>query len=73
MRHELNRMLDEIFKSTNDSLAEMARQSGLCYETVRRLDVRATKSPMFRTVWKLAEAYGYTVQMVAIKKGRMAS
>lgn len=72
MRHELNRMLDEIFRSTNDSLAEMARQSGLCYQTVHRLDTRATKSPMFRTVWKLAQAYGYTVQLMQIKKGRKA-
>ena len=65
---KLNRIMDEIFRSTNDSLAEMARKSGLCYGTVLRLNDRITQLPRFKTVWSLAQAYGFDIEMV--KKAR---
>jgi DNA-binding phage protein len=73
MKRELNRILDQIFKSTDDSAAEMARNSGLCHETVLRLEHRYTKYPRFHTVLSLAQAYGFTLQLIKVSKMRKAA
>lgn len=68
MKRDLNKILDQIFKSTDDCLAEMARKSGLHYTTVRNLDTRATQFPRFGTVYHLAKAYGFTLELATVKK-----
>lgn len=70
---ELNKILDEIFNSTDDTLVAMSIKSSLCYSTVLKLNDRTTKCPHFRTVWKLAKAYGFGLQLVTVQKMRRAS
>lgn len=63
----LDAMIETIFKESDRldlSLADMARRSGLHYNTVCNLNSYATRLPRLRTVLKLAWAVGLDVQLV---------
>lgn len=58
---QLNTILDEVFnEATRQGMdnRELAQASGLCYQTVVRLETRWTDYPRLRTVIYLAAAVG---------------
>ncbi len=67
-KRRLNAMLDEIYAESDRldmSLDDLAKATGLCYETVRRLNARITELPRLKTVMLLAFAVGMDVELVA--------
>lgn len=64
------KLLDAIFqeaeanKISNNKLADMSK---LCYQTVSNLDNRITMEPRESTIWKLARAVGFEIEIKRIK------
>lgn len=67
---ELDRVLDELFEVATDrglSWRDLAKESGLCYQTVVNLGERWTKRPQYRTVILIAKALNRQVELTTTK------
>jgi len=65
---QLNAILDEVWRQAGAlgyDEHELARRSGLCYQTVARLESRWTEFPRLRTVILLCQAVG--LELVAVE------
>ena len=64
----LHRIIDEIFAEAYDAKgwtwSKLAEQAGLAYSTVANLGDRETKWPRFYTVYRLAKAVDWTLELV---------
>ena len=69
---KLNQILDEIFVAFKDwTLKEIADVSKLAISTVWRIEQRYTKLPRFKTVFMLAKAAGFTIDVTLNKRLRL--
>jgi hypothetical protein len=73
----LNETLDAVYRRVehlNWSDAELARQAGLCVQTVHRLSHRITRYPRYATVDAMVRAVGgrlsITIQALKIRRAR---
>lgn len=74
---DLNKILDVLFIEIDDagmSDNQAAKKAKLAASTVSHLRYRRTKFPHFLTVWKLAKAMGYEIDVQIIRgkqRGRL--
>lgn len=69
---QLDTILDELFEIAHHrglSWSDIAKESGLSYQTVVNLGERWTKRPHYRTVLLIANALDMDIQL-SVKKGR---
>lgn len=73
----LHKIIDDIFQEAADTYeytwSQLASHADLAYGTVERLGERITKYPHFRTVYKLAQAVGWTLVTQALKKKKQGA
>ena len=64
----LRQLLKDIFESADEvwdmSIADLAYNAGLHYQTVLRIRNKQTKEPKMRTVYKLCKAVGMDMRIV---------
>lgn len=69
---KLNEIVDEIFGAFKDwTLQEIADASKLALSTVWKIEQRYTKLPRFKTVFQLARAAGYRLEVTLDKRMRL--
>jgi transcriptional regulator with XRE-family HTH domain len=70
---KLNAIVDEIYSAFQGwTLEKIAKKSKLSIPTVWRIEHRVTKLPRFKTVYLLAKAAGYQLEMTLDKRLRLA-
>jgi hypothetical protein len=65
------KLIDGIFHESDSldmSLTDLAAEAGLSYQTVVRLNNYTTVEPRETTIWKLARAVGFEIEMKRVKK-----
>lgn len=67
---KLNLLLRQIFDAWQESIPKLAAEAGLHHDTVYKLYYRETRYPRFLTVYALAKAVGFELELKAIKKYR---
>ena len=73
----LNRILDHLFLELDDrewTQRKLAKKAKLCEVTISKLRWRRTKYPEFLTVWKIANALGFNLEVEMIRgkqKGKL--
>jgi len=70
---KLNLLVDQIFDEISYygwTLSNVADRAKLCYSTVIRLNNRMTVSPHLRTVFALAKAVGFDIQLIKTETKR---
>ena len=62
----LEKLTDDLFEVASQTYTwtEFAKAAGLCYSTVYNLGTRKTLFPQLRTVYKLAKAIGYDLNLI---------
>lgn len=65
---DLHATLDQIFREWAGDLNLVADAAGLHPNTLYRLEHADTKSPLYRTVWKLARAAGLTIKFTHTRR-----
>lgn len=67
----LHAVVDEIFEISFESHElswhQLAAEAGLAYQTVYNLGMRETRWPQFKTIYKLAKAVGFEIELVKNK------
>lgn len=70
----LNLIVDQLFNEAYDKkwdYRDLASAAGLADKTVRRIELRKTRVPYLRTVWKMAEALGLNIDIVDQTKPKL--
>jgi DNA-binding XRE family transcriptional regulator len=69
---ELDVLLDQIFEEWDKSWEDLADKADLAMSTIYNIGNRVTRIPQFKTVWKLARAIGFQLQLTRVQKLRKA-
>lgn len=67
----LHKVIDEIFLESSDAYDwtwnQLASRANLSYQTVQKLGMRETRWPHFKTIYKLAKAVGWHLELAPTK------
>lgn len=73
---DLDEILTDLFAVANEvhgwSTAQMARECGVCWNTIYNLETRKTRLPRFHTLWKIAGRLNFVIHTERVRGRKRA-